>query len=198
MLTTARTYTCLAGLLAAAAVSVSTAALQAADAPVIPALAGAWKAQELKVPASTDLDRQVWGENASKVRNVQLLLEPNGSGTLRIASSVVDAKGRPKQYSQSVIEARVTLAEPAAGGSRVQPEVTVVSAEERYLDDPKDVRKLEGVKLKVDLQTLDSPSLNIFYETPQGNGSFGETLRRVNAPRRASASAGARQSHPRG
>lgn len=194
MLTTARTYTCLAGLLAAAAASVSLSAstLPGADTRVVAALAGAWKAQELKVPASTELDRQVWGEDASKVRNVQLLLEPNGSGTLRIASSVVDSKGRPKQYSQSVIEARVTLAEPPAGGDRVQPQVTVVSAEERYLDDPKDVRKLDGVKLKVDLQTLDSPILNIFYETPQGNGSFGESLQRAAKPK---ATAGAQ---PRG
>jgi hypothetical protein len=198
MLTTARTYACLAGLFTAAAVTLSTAAIQAADSPVVPALAGAWKAQELKVPASTDLDRQVWGENASKVRNVQLLLEPNGSGTLRIASSVVDGKGRPKPFSQSVIEARLTLVEPAAGGDRVQPQVTVVSAEERYLDDPKDVRKLDGVRLKVDLQTLESPILNIFYETPQGNGSFGESLRRVNSPRRAAGNASTGASHPRG
>jgi hypothetical protein len=189
MLTTARTYACLAGLLAAAAVSVPLSAsnLPGADTRVVPALAGVWKAQELKVPAATDLDRQVWGENASKVRNVQLLLEPNGSGTLRIASSVVDSKGRPKQYSESVIEARVTLAEPPAGGDRVQPQVTVVSAEERYLDDPKDVRKLDGVKLKVDLQTLDSPILNIFFETPQGNGSFGESLQRAIKPKTTAA-----------
>ncbi|MGE0394288.1 MAG: hypothetical protein AB7I25_07815 [Vicinamibacterales bacterium] len=188
MLTTARTYACLAGLLAAAAVSVPLSAsnLPGADTRVVPALAGVWKAQELKVPAATDLDRQVWGENASKVRNVQLLLEPDGAGTLRIASSVVDSKGRPKQYSQSVIEARVTLSEPPAGGDRVQPQVTVVSAEERYLDDPKDVRKLDGVRLKVDLQTLDSPILNIFYETPQGNGSFGESLQRTTRPKTAS------------
>lgn len=198
MLTTDRLHTCFAGLFTAAAVALSTAAMQAADSPVVPALAGAWKAQALKVPASTDLDRQVWGENASKVRSVQLLLEPNGSGTLRIASSVVDSKGRPKQYSQSVIEARLTIAEPPAGGDRVQPQVTVVSAEERYLDDPKDVRKLDGVRLKVDLQTLDSPILNIFYETPQGNGSFGESLRRVNTPRRAAGNAGTRPSDPRG
>lgn len=198
MLTTDRLHTCFAGLFTAAAVALSTAAMQAADSPVVPALAGAWKAQELKVPASTDLDRQVWGENASKVRSVQLLLEPNGSGMLRIDSSVVDSKGRPKQFSQSVIEARLTIAEPPAGGDRVQPQVTVVSAEERYLDDPKDVRKLDGVRLKVDLQTLESPILNIFYETPQGNGSFGESLRRVNTPRRAARNAGTRPSHPRG
>ncbi len=45
MLTTDRLHTCFAGLFTAAAVALSTAAMQAADSPVVPALAGAWKAQ---------------------------------------------------------------------------------------------------------------------------------------------------------
>ena len=177
MLTATRTSLLLSGLVLSS-LALSPTALSAQPAPVVPQLAGAWKAQELKIPATSDLDREVWGPNASKVRNVQLAIEPDGSGTLRIQSSVVDASGRPKRYSQSVTEARLRVGEPQAGGDRVQPAVTVVSAEERYLDDPKDVRRIEGLRLKLDLMNMESKDLNIFYETAEGNGSFGETLRR--------------------
>ncbi len=190
MLTTTRTYLLLSGLvLSSLALAPSARAAQAA--PVVPLLAGAWKAQELKIPATSDLDREVWGPNASKVRNIQLAIEPDGSGTLRIQSSVVDAAGRPKRYSQSVIEARLKVGEPQAGGDRVQPAVTVVSAEERYLDDPKDVRRIEGLRLKLDLMNRESKDLNIFYETAEGNGSFGETLRRQVQTRKSAALASA-------
>lgn len=183
MLHAIRTYTVLPGLVltALAAAPLSTHAAESpvqADATVIPALAGVWKAKELRVPAASDLDKQVWGAGAEKVRRVQLALEPDGGGTLRVESSVVDAKGQPKKYSQSVVEARLQVREPKAGTDRVQPEVTVVSAEERYLDDPKEVRRIEGLRLRLDLLNMESP-LNIFYETPEGNGSFGETLQRV-------------------
>ena len=199
MLTITRTHVVLPGLLTAA-LALTAPALRASDTPVVPTLAGSWKAQELKVPASSDLDREVWGAGVSKVRNVQLLLEKSGSGTLRIASSVVDAQGRPKRFSQSVIEARVLVAEPAAGSDRVQPVVTVVSAQEHYLDDPKDVRKIDGLRLKLDLATRDSRDLNLFYETADGNGSFGETLRRLTPARTSSASAApvSRATQPRG
>lgn len=177
MLTTTRTYLFFSGLMLAP-LALSSSALSADSARVVPLLAGSWKAQELKIPATSDLDRGVWGPNASKVRNIQLAIEPDGTGTLRIQSSVVDASGRPKRYSQSVIEARLKVGEPQPGGDRVQPAVTVVSAEERYLDDPKDVRRIEGLRLKLDLMNMESKDLNIFYETAEGNGSFGETLRR--------------------
>jgi len=189
MLTTVRTYARLSCLATTAAALLSAAAVHAADTPFVPTLAGTWKAQELKVPANTDLDREVWGTGASKVRNVRLLLEPNGSGTLRIESAVVDAQGRPKKFSQAVVDAKLSIAEPPPG-DRVQPPVTIVSAEERYLDDPKDVRKIEGLRLRLDLPSPESDILNIFYETPEGNGSFGETLRRptARAPARAARS----------
>ncbi len=175
MLTAIRAYPLIPGLLVSA---LALSPAFAADAPVVPELAGLWKAKELKVPASSDLDRQVWGEDASKVRNVQLALEADGSATLRIEQSVVDSKGRPKQYSQSVVEAKLRVSEPAGDSDRVKPKVTVVSAQERYLDDPKDVRTIDGLDVSLDLMTRESPDLNIFYETPQGNGSFGETLQR--------------------
>ncbi len=69
----------------------------------------------------------------------------------------------------------------------------MVSAEERYLDDPTDVRRIEGLRLKLDLMNMESKDLNIFYETAEGNGSFGETLRRQVRPRTSAASTGQRR-----
>lgn len=185
MLTVTRPYVLFSGLLVTA-LAVATHSAQAAGGRVVPTLAGVWKAEELKVPATTELDTQVWGPHVSKVRNVHLALEAGGTGTLRIEQSVVDAKGRPKKYSQSVVEARLLVSEPKAGSDRVQPEVTVVSAEERYLDAPKDVRAIQGLRVKLDLMNLDSRDLNLFYETAEGNGSFGETLHRPAGARPAS------------
>lgn len=78
------------------------------------ALSGAWKAPEYKVAVSGDLDTEVWGRGASKVRNVELILEPNGEGVLRVRESVVDRKGVVRPYSATVIEARIKVEMTAA------------------------------------------------------------------------------------
>src|SRR5262249_16392577 len=61
---------------------------------IVRALAGKWKAEEYKVPLDTDFDVSVWGRGASKVRNVDLALEPDGDGLLRVHSTVVDCRGK--------------------------------------------------------------------------------------------------------
>ena len=160
--------------------------------------AGMWKAPEYKVAANTDLDLQVWGKGASKVRNVTLAMEPGGAGILRIHNSVVDARGRVKPYSASVIEARLQIEAPTVSSDsvRIEPVVKVLSAEERYLDGSKERRTLEGITVTMSMPSADSNRLNIRYDTPQGTGSFGETLEPQG--RRAVKSAAASQdTHPR-
>jgi hypothetical protein len=140
---------------------------------------GVWKAPEYKVAASTELDVQVWGKGASKVRNVQLAIEPDGDGLLRLHQSVVDARGRVRPYSASVIEARLQIEAPAATDStRIEPVVKVLSAEERYLDGTNERRTIEGLKVSVSMPSADSRILNFRYDTAEGNGSFGESLAR--------------------
>lgn len=144
------------------------------------ALSGAWKAPEYKVAVSGDLDTEVWGRGASKVRNVELMLEPNGEGVLRVRESVVDRKGVVRPYSATVIEARIKVEMTAAaeGADALRPAVRVLDAEERYLDDPKDRRKLDGVTVSLHMPASDTRMLNVRFDTPQGTGSFGETLNR--------------------
>lgn len=148
--------------------------------PDVRSFAGVWRASEYKVAANTDLDVQVWGRNASKVRNVQLAMEPDGSGTLRVQQSVVDARGRVRPYSASVIEARVQIEMPVASAeaARVEPTVKVLQAVERYLDGTNDRRAIDGLTVSMSLPRSDSNSLNIRFDTREGTGSFGETLTR--------------------
>ena len=93
MLTVTRPYALFSGLLVAA-LAVSTIPTHANDARVLPTLAGVWKAQEMRVPASSELDQQVWGQGFPppvfcdefrvvsqrilKDKHLKLLLERNG------------------------------------------------------------------------------------------------------------------------
>lgn len=161
----------------------------AANMDRIKRFAGVWKAPEYQVAANTDLDVSVWGQGASKVRKIQLSLEPDGNGVLRVHNSVVDARGRVRPYSTSVVEARLRLEAPEKWDeTRIEPVVTVVGAEERYLDGTGEKIVIEGLKVSINSMT-NMQSLNIRYDTAQGTGSFGETLTRPttrNAPKSAS------------
>jgi hypothetical protein len=152
---------------------------------------GIWKAPVYKVAASSDLDRQVWGKSASKVRTVQLAVEPNGEGLLRVENSVVDGHGRVKAFSASLVEAHLQIAPPAApNAARLEPVVTVMSADERYLDGSKERRPIEGLKVSLSVPASDPSLLNLRYDTVQGTGSFGETLTRQSSKGPTTKSAG--------
>jgi hypothetical protein len=160
-------------------VAIFTAPLVAGDnSDRITSFAGVWHAPEYKVAANTDLDVAVWGRNASKVRNVQLFLEPDGHGVLRVHNSVVDARGRVRPYSASVVEAHLKLEAPGKwDDTRIEPIVTVISAEERYLDGTGEKTVIEGLKVSINSMT-NMQTINIRYDTARGTGSFGETLTR--------------------
>jgi hypothetical protein len=165
----------------ALALGIATAAAQTNDdaRSVLQALAGKWTARELKVPASTELDQTVWGPGASKVRNVELALEPDGDGVLIVRKSVVDARGKTKQFSSTVVEARLHVEAPTDPKAEpVLPKVTVLSAEERYLDGSGEKVTIEGLKVSLHTLSLSSGQLNVRFDPPQGTGSFGETLQR--------------------
>ena len=160
---------------------------QAAERPaaandLVSDLAGVWTAPAYSVKLSGDLHRTVWGEGASEVRTVELAITPSGDATVKVATSVVGPKGEAKQYSASVTEARLRIEPPLeseAPSDRVRFRVTVLGAEQWYLDDEKDRRAVEGLEIPLSV-SRDHPALLQFrFDTPRGRGSFGETLRRA-------------------
>ncbi len=145
--------------------------------PMNGSLAGLWTAPRYEVPLNSDLDVSVWGRNVSYRRDVDLAIEPSGEGILTVRTAVVDSRGRAKPASVSIEEARIRLEMPAqVGEGRMDPEVTVLSAERRYPDDPEYRPSLDGLVVKVSTVAGDPTRINIRLDTPEGRGSFGETL----------------------
>ena len=156
-----------------------------------PALAGVWKSATDEMRLTTAFDESVWGKDAKSVRTVDLTITPAGEGTLKVTRSVVDAKGRTVKGSVSVEEAGLVI-----GGSRntvstrIEHDVKVVTAARTYPDDPGQKWDLSGLAVQVvTFKDGDGNSLEVRFDTPEGRGSFWETLRRQGrAPARRAAS----------
>lgn len=145
-----------------------------------PALAGTWRSAPDEMALTTAFDESVWGPNAKSVRVVELQIRPSGEGVLRVTKRVVDARGRTVPASTSVEEAKLTI-----GGSRktiatrVEHDVHVVSAVRTYPDDAAYKWDLTGLKVQVvTFDDEDRNRLEVRFDTPEGRGSFWETLRR--------------------
>lgn len=171
------------GLLIAITAALSCVApAVAGQAPQEPAataasLAGTWRSAPDEMKLTTDFDKSVWGAGATSVRTVALVVQSSGSARLTVTRKVNDAKGRTVTGSQSVEEAEIVI-----GGARertadrVEHEVKVVKAERRYPDDAAARWPLDG--LGVRLFVLAPGTVEVRFDTPEGTGSFWETLRR--------------------
>ena len=155
-----------------------------------PALAGTWRSDTEPVRLVTDFDRSVWGEGAASERATDLVVEPSGSATLTVTRRVVDAKGRTIPASTSIEEVRLVIGGARPGpATRMEHDVTIVSAERRYPDDPPSAWALEGVGVKVVTFTdAEGKTLEVRFDTPEGRGSFWELLHRADKARSSRAS----------
>lgn len=144
------------------------------------ALAGTWRSAAEEMRLTTPFDESVWGANAKSVRTVELRLQPSGEGTLTITKKVVDARGRTIAASTSVEEARLAIGESRPGVStRVEHDVKVLSAVRTYPDDPGYKWELAGLRVQVvTFGDEDGNTLELRVDTPDGRGSFWETLHR--------------------
>lgn len=172
---------------AADSAALKTTGPSAGAAPTFsPRLAGTWTSAPDELKLTSEFDRSVWGPDATSVRTVALAIKPTGEGTLTVTRKVVDAKGRTVAASNSVEEAQITIGGSQQGpAGRIEHAVKVVSAERRYPDDPDYKWPLDG--LKVELVTFadgDGNTIEVRFDTPEGKGSFWETLDRGKAARR--------------
>ena len=141
-------------------------------------LVGPWKSAAAKTPLSGAFEESVWGANASSVRTVELDIRQSGEAVLKVTTNVTDARGRVVRGSAAVEESRLQIGAPGETSvAGTEHAVKVLSAERRYPDDPASKWPLDGLKVRV-LTREDRPGLEIRYDTPEGRGSFWETLLR--------------------
>jgi hypothetical protein len=175
-------------LLAIAAVAFFATKAAFAQSTMDPRLAGVWTSTPETIALTSAFDESVWGPKASSVRTVRLELQPSGEGTLTVTRKVVDARGRTVANSTSVEHAtlRVGAASPPSM-TRIEHDVTVTKAERTYPDDPKFSWAIDGLKVK--LVTFEDDknarTVEVRFDTPEGKGSFWETLRKSPAARKA-------------
>lgn len=170
-----------------AMLSTTTAAQTSGDrhpATLHSTLVGTWMSAPDEMKLTSDFDKSVWGANATSVRTLELTVRPSGEGTLRVTKKVVDGRGRVVPASTWIEDAELTVGPPTPGaGPRVEHEATVVKAARRFPDDPDYRWPLDGLRVKlVTFADGDGNSIEVRYDTPEGRGSFWETLKRQKRP----------------
>jgi hypothetical protein len=154
-----------------------------ADAP----LTGTWISSADELPLTSAFDESVWGKNAKSVRTVQMTVRPNGEAVLTVTRKVLDARGRTVAASTSIEHADLVIGQVQTSNEfRSDLAVKVTSAERRYPDDPKSTWPLDGLRVGVSTFPDKAGVIEVRVDTPEGRGSFWETLRRSNAVRPAS------------
>lgn len=143
-------------------------------------LVGDWKSSTDRVRLATAFDVSVWGENAHSVRDVELNVPATGPATLTVRRKVVDAKGATVPGSASIEQAQIVIGDPQpAQASRIDHPVTVLSAERRYPDTPDATWSLDGLAVRLTTFEDEEGTVEVRFDTPEGRGSFWETLRKA-------------------
>jgi hypothetical protein len=164
------------------ALSVSTSSLQSASGPATgaSALSGVWQSAPDETPLSSTFDESVWGKNAVAIRTVQMTVRPTGDATLTVSRKVIDGRKHTVHGSSSLEQVQLSLG-PVQRSTDVRSDlaVSVKQAERRYPDDPAFTWPIEGLRVGVSTFPDDPGKLEIRVDTPEGRGSFWETLHRV-------------------
>ena len=166
---------------AAAVLLLSAAGATAQTSPAAPSLTGTWRSAPDEMKLTTDFDKSVWGTNATSVRTVELVIRSNTDATLRVVKKVVDAKGRTVPASTWIEESQLQVGEATPGvADRIEHQVTVKRAVRLFPDDPNYKWAMDGLRVKlVTFTARDGNSMEVRYDTPEGRGSFWETLTRA-------------------
>jgi hypothetical protein len=155
-----------------------------ATAVAAPTLAGTWRSAVEETPLSSPFEQSVWGKNARSTRVVEMTVKPSGNATLTITRKILDARRREITAATSIEHAEISIgAVQRSNDVRSDLAVTVKHAERRYPDDPQATWPLDGLRVTVSTFADDASRIEVRVDTPEGRGSFWETLRRgVNTP----------------
>jgi hypothetical protein len=143
------------------------------------ALTGTWRSTPEETSLTTDFDVSVWGKNAKAVRTVELTVSAAGEGTLTVTRKVVDARGQTVKGSTSVEQAQIVIGDvERSAATRSDLAVTVKHAERKYPDDAGSTWPIEGLNVGVATFSDTPGTIEVRFDTPEGRGSFWETLSR--------------------
>jgi hypothetical protein len=142
-------------------------------------LAGRWTSAPFELALTSDFHRSVYGGGARSVRSVAMTIKPSGEGVFTVTNSVRDGRGREVAGTRQIEELRFAVGELSEEPGR-QPHYTtrVEHAERRFADDPRSAFALNGAKLALYVSEGKPTSVEVRFDTPEGTGSFWETLRR--------------------
>jgi hypothetical protein len=156
-------------LLAVSILGPSTAAANTAT------LTGIWRSAVDETPLSSQFDESVWGKDAKSTRVVEMAVKSAGE-----TRKILDARGREFRAATSIEEAEMSIgAVQRTIDGRSDLVVTVKNAKRRYPDDPAGTWQLDGLRVTVSTFSDDPSRIEVRVDTPEGPGSFWETLRRV-------------------
>jgi hypothetical protein len=145
-----------------------------------PTLTGTWRSLVEETPLSSPFDESVWGKGAKSTRAVEMAITSAGEATLTITRKILDARGREIRAATSIEHAEVLIgAVQHTIDVRSDLAVTVNKAERRYPEDPAGTWPLDGLRVTVSTFSGDPSRIEVRVDTPEGRGSFWETLRRV-------------------
>lgn len=144
-----------------------------------PALTGTWRSAVEETPLSSPFDESVWGKGAKSTRVVEMAIK-SGEATLTVTRKVLDARGREIRAATSIEHAEVSIgALQHTIDVRSDLAVTVNNAQRRYPEDPAATWPLDGLRVTISTFSDDPSRIEVRVDTPEGRGSFWETLRRV-------------------
>lgn len=150
------------------------------SAATAPSLMGAWRSVPVETPLSSAFDESVWGKNAVAVRTVAMTIMPTGDATLTVTRKVLDARRREIKAATSIEHAELSIGTVERSiDVRSDFAATVKHAERRYPDDPAGTWALQGLRVTVSTFADDPSRIEVRVDTPEGRGSFWETLRRA-------------------
>jgi hypothetical protein len=146
------------------------------------ALVGTWRSAPEETPLSSEFDESVWGKHAKAVRTVEMTVKAAGDATLTVTRRILDARGREIKAATSIEHANLSIGAPQQQNDvRADLAVTITRAERRYPDDPGATWPMDGLRVTVSTFSDDAARLEVRVDTPEGRGSFWETLRRAGA-----------------
>lgn len=155
-------------------------AVPAFAATTAPPLTGTWRSTPEETPLTSPFDESVWGKNAKAIRTVEMTVKQTGDATLIVTRKVLDRARREIKAATSIEHVDLSIGEIQHSlDVRSDLAVTVKRAERRYPDDPSGTWPLEGLRVGVSTFSDDPSRIEVRVDTPEGRGSFWETLHRA-------------------